>query len=152
MSIPILTTKLHIPSSLPTVVKRSHLIKQLDDGLLGITLEAQTRFRVVNFSERENTLLEGEVEWLTDRSTKADESFAMLQALLERILDHYQIEVSNLKDKLSDANWLSYRLSEYLPLDASVKQDLLEQPDSLARLSELERILGDNALVDMQAQ
>lgn len=33
MSIPILSTKLHIPSSLPTVVKRSRLMEQLDGGL-----------------------------------------------------------------------------------------------------------------------
>ena len=125
---------------------------QLDDGLLGITVEAQKRFQVQAFSERRNKLLEGEIIWLEDDAVPTDESFALLQALLQRILEHYEIEVAELNDKLSDAAWLSYRLAEYLPLDSKVKQGLLETHESVARLTELERLLGDNKMLEIPEQ
>ena len=39
---------------------------RLENGLLGITAKAERRFRVIEFSERENTLLEGLVDWIED--------------------------------------------------------------------------------------
>lgn len=123
---------------------------QLEDGLLGITVEAGKRFKVEKFSRRENKLLQGKVNWLEEKEIRTEERFALLQSLLRRIFEHYELEIADLDTKLDNANWLSYRLAEYLPMDIALKQNLLEITDSQSRLLELEQILADNSIVETE--
>src|SRR5258705_9103654 len=54
----------------------------------------------------------------------------LLQKLIERVGDeHFSAE-----RHFDDANWVSYRLAEILPIKLSVKQKLLEVNDSEVRL------------------
>jgi uncharacterized protein len=48
--------------------------------------------------------------------------------------------------RLDDAAWVGYRLAEVLPLDARVKQELLEINDAGARLSRLHGLLEKQGL------
>jgi Lon protease-like protein len=48
--------------------------------------------------------------------------------------------------RLDDAAWVGYRLAEVLPLDASVKQELLELTDAGARLERLRAVLVQQGL------
>ena len=47
---------------------------------------------------------------------------------------------------MDDAAWIGYRLAELLPLEASVKQELLEAPDAGARLERLRGLLVKQGL------
>ena len=115
---------------------------QLEDGLLGITAKAERRFRINEFSERENTLLEGLVEWVEeDLVPENAQKYKVLQDLLTRVLSHFEIEYADLESKLNDPLWLGYRLAEFLPLEPRLKQELLEMTDYSERLARLQELL-----------
>jgi Lon protease-like protein len=117
---------------------------QLEDGLLGITAKAERRFRINEFSERENTLLEGLVEWVEeDLVPENAQKYKVLQDLLTRVLSHFEIEYADLESKLNDPLWLGYRLAEFLPLEPRLKQELLEMTDYSERLARLQELLKD---------
>jgi Lon protease-like protein len=117
---------------------------QLEDGLLGITAKAERRFRINEFSERENTLLEGLVEWVEEDLVPENvKKYKVLQDLLTRVLSHFEIEYADLESKLNDPLWLGYRLAEFLPLEPRLKQELLEMTDYSERLARLQELLKD---------
>jgi hypothetical protein len=61
--------------------------------------------------------------------------------ILPRVLEQIIAEAGPLYEALdtnyADTNWIGYRLAEILPLALPVRQHLLEQDDSLARLREI---------------
>jgi uncharacterized protein len=118
---------------------------RLEDGLLGITAKAELRFRVNEFSVRENTLLEGHVDWLEEVLVPENaENYKILQELLSRVLSHFEVEYEDQESKLRDPSWLGYRLAEFLPLEAQFKQELLEMNDSSQRLTRLQEALKES--------
>jgi len=122
---------------------------RLDDGLLGITTQAETRFRVEQFSERANTLLEAKIQWLEeDEVHNIGEDYHALQLLLTRIFEHYGISYEDQAQGLQESAWLGYRLAELLPLDLNERQAILEIDDSLKRLSKLQHILNESDAVE----
>lgn len=117
---------------------------RLDDGLLGITAVAERRFRVERFSQRPNRLLQGHIRWLEeDQNCEIGDNYQTLQALLTRVLDHFEIRYEDQAQRLEDPAWLGFRLAEFLPLQSSTKQALLEMEDSLQRLAQLQRVLNE---------
>ena len=54
--------------------------------------------------------------------------------LLENVSEHYPHAG---QDELGDSDWVACRLSELLPLELPVKQDLLEMDDPMDRLDQL---------------
>ena len=50
--------------------------------------------------------------------------------------------------ELDDPQWVSYRLAEVLPIDARVKQELLEIDDTTERLARLRAVLVEKGLVE----
>ena len=118
---------------------------QLDNGLLGITVEAEQRFVVENYSRRANTLLQGEVSWLEDKPGDViEERFEVLRDFMVRVLDHYEISYQDQDRKINDNRWLSYRLAEYLPFALDEKQALLELDDNNLRLQRIHNVLEEN--------
>ena len=118
---------------------------QLDNGLLGITVEAEQRFVVENYSRRANTLLQGEVSWLEDKPGDViEERFEVLRDFMVRVLDHYEISYQDQDRKINENRWLSYRLAEYLPFALDEKQALLELDDNNLRLQRIHNVLEEN--------
>jgi uncharacterized protein len=124
---------------------------KLEDGLLGITAVAGERFRVKHFSERSNGLLEGRIQWLTQEPKVAEieQKYHSLQLLLSQIFEHYDIECEDKDNLLQDADWLTYRLTEMLPLDLQSKQILLEMDDSQQRLSHLQQMINETNITQL---
>ena len=123
---------------------------RLDDGLLGITVEASRRFRVEQFSERANKLLQGDIQWLDEiENCEVGHQYLDLQELMGRVLDHFDISYENQQQKLEDPTWLGYRLVEFLPLDPGAKQALLEMSDTHQRLGQLQKVLNESNFADM---
>ena len=64
----------------------------------------------------------------------AAEPPAVLVELLEKLIERVGDDHFTAERQFEDANWVSYRLAEILPIKLSVKQKLLEVNDSEVRL------------------
>lgn len=116
-----------------------------EDGLLGITVEGRRRFRVERTRVRDDGLVIGDVAWQPGPAPAAvRDEHALLSVLLARVLDKAGIEHEGAgKGRLADADWVGWRLAEWLPLSAAEKQQLLELDDPHARLQCLVERLPD---------
>ena len=109
---------------------------QTPDGLLAITALGERRFHVEQVKIRSNGLIVGEVSWLpkTELVSVAPEYF-VLSRILQRVLD--KADISFDKNQLEDADWVSWRLGEWLPLSNLERQALLQESEVTVRLQSL---------------
>jgi Lon protease-like protein len=115
---------------------------RLDDGLLGITVLGEERFRVLEARVRPNKLAECTAQVLADESSMVvPPPFQPLAELLHTLIDRFAPQYGNLSQRYDDASWVSYRLSELLPVPLSSKQHFLELEDPLVRLEQLRAVL-----------
>jgi uncharacterized protein len=109
---------------------------QTPDGLLAITGLGERRFHVEQVKVRSNGLAIGEVTWLSESpgSIIAPQYFVLSQ-ILQRVLE--KAEISFDKQQLESADWVSWRLAEWLPLSNIERQELLQESDTELRLQNL---------------
>ncbi|HEX4853138.1 MAG TPA: LON peptidase substrate-binding domain-containing protein [Arenimonas sp.] len=107
-----------------------------DDGLLGITVEGRRRFHVDRTRVRNDGLLLGDVSWRPEPAPEAlRDEHALLSVLLARILDKAGLEHDGVgKGSLAEAAHVGWRLAEWLPLDPTERQQLLQLDDPHERL------------------
>jgi Lon protease-like protein len=115
----------------------------LEDGLLGVAAIGTVRFETQNAWQEDDGLFRAEVRVLEEAPhCVVPEAYSVLSDVLgrfmEKVSEHYPDYVP---EKLQDAAWLGYRLSELLPLAGIEKQHLLELNDPLERLQNLLEIL-----------
>lgn len=119
---------------------------QLPNGLLGITVEGQRKFTVMDCWSRDDKLLMASVQWSADDfigqpplplSSEQDG----LVDLLRDLMAHPLIESLGLQMDYNDQRQLGWRLSELLPVPAHQKQKLLEINDTAERLREIENLV-----------
>jgi len=112
--------------------------EQRPDGLLGILACGRERVRVLAHERRPDGLMVGQVEPVAEWPPLAlPLEYASLAGLLERLLDQLGTPWSHLERKIGDSAWVAGRLTELLPLDLQLKQELLEEDDPLQRLQRL---------------
>ena len=112
--------------------------EQRPDGLLGILACGRERVRILAHERRTDGLLVGDVETLPDwPALELPLEYASLAGLLERLLDQLGAPWSHLERRIGDSAWVAGRLTELLPLDLRIKQELLEEDDPLQRLQRL---------------
>jgi len=112
------------------------------NGLLGITILGQRRFRLLATHVRPDNLIHGDIQWLDDDDAVAvpvPETFRSLHSLLARHLDRQAGTAG--ADWMKDAAWLGYRLAELIPASQQVQQQLLEMAEPLTRLTYLQQML-----------
>ncbi len=116
-----------------------------DDGLLGITVEGRRRFHVERTRVRSDGLIVADVRWLPDPGeARVREEHALLGVLLARILDKAGVEHDGIgKGRLAEAEFVGWRLAEWLPLSAAERQWLLQLDDPHERLQQLVERLPD---------
>lgn len=122
--------------------------EQRDDGLLGINVNGEQRFRIHASEVLPNQLLRAEVELLAPEPPCAvPADCASLVGLLQGILEQLDFPYARLERRYDDAAWLGARLAELLPLKLELKQYLLQMNEPLARLERLRAIMesGDYA-------
>lgn len=80
----------------------------------------------------------GEVQWLAEPvpSAVAPEHLPLAR-LLRRVLQELGDTARHLDADFDDAGWVSNRLAEFLPLERSAQQQLLELEDPQQRMSVL---------------
>lgn len=116
--------------------------QQLDNGLLGITVEGESKVSVVRSWQQEDGLNVGDVECLLEEAeSEVPARFNELPSVLKALFRHPVIRDLNMDIDYGDARDVGWRLTELLPLDKQEKQKLVELQDPLERLSRLQELL-----------
>ena len=123
---------------------------QLENGLLGITVEGMSKFRIGDCWQADTGLLQAEVEFsqidgVGIESIPLDDQFSGLSDLLQNLENHPLVEQKNLSidyDNLWDLGW---RLSELIPIEIEQRQHLLELDDPWERIESIEQLVSDLA-------
>jgi uncharacterized protein len=114
-------------------------------GLFHLTARGGQRFRIRETHVASSHLISAAVELIPpDLETHVVDALCRdaLRAVIEKIgADRFPRPA-----RIDDAAWVGYRLSEVLPLDASVKQELLELTDAGKRLERLHLLLVKQGL------
>ena len=115
-------------------------------GLFELRARGTERFRLLHTQTAANGLITGSVERIPADPSAAPVDEACRE-VLKLIID--RVGAANFPQpiKLDDASWISYRLAEILPLEAQVKQSLLEVTDTGMRLDRLREILLQLGLI-----
>jgi len=116
---------------------------QLPNGLLGITVEGQTTFQIVESWREDNDLCKAEVVFRDFDSVNSDpvdvgEQFQEYVDLLQGLSRHPAIEELKLNISFENLREIVWRLSELLPISNRDKQALLELSDPFDRLEQIE--------------
>ena len=119
-----------------------------EQGILNLRTHGSQRFRILARETSTQGLISADVELIPpDARIAMPEKFASCARLLEMVvLDQGKLVFAE-PHAFDDAAWVSYRLTEILPVPLVAKQKLLELSDSLARLSILQRFLESRGLV-----
>lgn len=129
------------PYEVGTLVRISYFDRRAD-GLLGITVNGERRFRIVDSVVLPNQLRRGEVELLPpEGDCTLPEAYRSMAEPLQQILEQLDYPYAKLERRYDDAVWLGARLAELLPLRLELKQYLLQMDDPLARLERLRAVL-----------
>jgi hypothetical protein len=115
-------------------------------GLLKIRALGGERFRLTGTRTAANGLVRGEGEWLPHLPSALSPDFVkateFLKTIVERSAEHFSAPFN-----YADAGWVSFRLTEILPIRVDAKQKLLELDDGNQRMEVLMRFLNAQKLV-----
>ncbi len=111
----------------------------LPDGLLGITVQGGRRFHVERTRVRDNGLIVADVAWLSEPApVPLAIEHDLLATLLRRLIEHMGGAHARVDAAAyEDAAWVSWRLTELLPIALGDRQALLQELDPEARLQRL---------------
>ena len=109
-----------------------------DDGLLGISVQSEGRFRILSTKVQPNQLIRAEVELLEEYPAQTFPSeyrlaIDLLRDIITKVGGHY----AEIPPNYDDPAWVGNRLAELLPIDLIQKQHLLQMDDPLQRLERL---------------
>ncbi len=116
---------------------------QLPNGLLGITIEGGERFDLYDTTTREDGLVVGEVEIKPAvEPVRMTEAWLSLLDVLRSLETHPHIERMKLRVDYNNAWEVAYTLLQLLPLEESLKYELLGLDTVEGVMSELNIILN----------
>jgi len=117
-------------------------------GILMITAHGTRRFRIIDSTVGSNNLLEASVELLAESGpTPLPPERERLLPLLRRVVADLGSERLPAPHYYDEAEWVGYRITDFLPIQNLAKQKLLELDDPLARLEILEKYLDQRKLL-----
>jgi Lon protease-like protein len=111
--------------------------EQLPDGLLGVMCRGERRFRLLNRSTQPDGLHMGAVDWLDNEHCPVPERHRPLVGVLRRVVPRLGSLQQHLQPDYADADWVSNRFADLMPLDIATRQQLLETDSAGARLDML---------------
>ena len=109
-------------------------------GMFQIVARGGDRFRIHDMRVAPNHLISAQVEVIPSDSGTGSVDH-LCREVLQAIIDKVGAERFPAPLGLDDPAWVGYRLAELLPLDARVKQELLEAAGAGARLERLHGLL-----------
>ena len=115
---------------------------QLEDGLLGITVEGQDIVKISNTSLDNENLLRGEIERLdSEKEYLIPQKYTTLSKFYKKIYPMIKTFIHYKEERFADASWVSYRLTECLPIDLETKCNLIGTSNSIDRLEKINTIM-----------
>ena len=116
-------------------------------GILQVRATGEGRFRILERHVAESGLITGQVIPIPDDDNTAGPEFAQCSDFLRKVLArignaHFTGEV-----RFDDPSWVSFRITEILPISQIIKQKMLELTDARMRLEILHRVLLDKQLI-----
>lgn len=114
-------------------------------GVFHLLARGEERFRIRDMRVEPSQLIAASVE-LIPSDTRRDEIDPVCGDLLRTLIEKAGAEHFPAPLRLDDATWVGYRLAEVLPIDAAVRQELLELMDARERLARLKGILVQQGL------
>jgi uncharacterized protein len=114
-------------------------------GLFHLIARGGQRFRILQTQVAPNHLISASIE-LIPPDAMLHEVDELCREVLQAVIERVGAERFPAPLRLDDAAWVGYRLAEVLPLEAGVKQQLLEMQDPQARLVRLRTLLGKQGL------
>lgn len=114
-------------------------------GVFHLLAQGEERFYIRNMRVEPNQLIAASVE-LIPPDTGRDAVDPVCGELLRTIIEKVGADRFPAPLRLDDAAWVGYRLAEVLPLDAAVRQKLLELTDAQERLARLRQVLLQEGL------
>lgn len=114
---------------------------QMDDGLLGITVIGERRFRVDRYEVQKDNLCVGEVTLLDEDDELLPTAYQNFSELLKEIGNRYELPFTHEPERFEEARWVSDRLAELLPFELSAKQSLLEMDSARNRFDYMQALL-----------
>ena len=119
-----------------------------DLGVLRVTVNGEARFRIIEQRVEKSGLIIGLVQEIeTDTVSESSELEACAKFL--KIVLAQVSGVNRVHDEalFNDASWVSFRLTELLPFNTTIKQKMLELTDAKMRLEVLYRFLREQQLI-----
>ncbi len=117
-------------------------------GVLNVVTRGERRFRILSREANAQGLVCADVEWLApEEEAVVPDEYAGCVTLLKMIAEDSRFAALSADAHYESATWVSYRLSEVLPIPARVKQMLLELTGSVPRLQVLHGFLKQQGLV-----
>lgn len=113
-----------------------------NDGMLGITLKGEQRFRILSTETQRNQLILADVELLDIiNNDESEHDSEQLTELLDRILSKLTPPFTTMDKHYDDLEWVSARLIELLPLKLHEKQQMLNIGSVNERINSLYPLL-----------
>jgi Lon protease-like protein len=116
----------------------------LPNGLLGITVKAETKVSINNICKLEDGLhianIKPEIDPEVDNQALLAEYPEMIN-ILSQIIKHPKVNELPIKVDFNSADSVAYHLAGLIPLSLSQKQNLLEAFDAAQRLSMLSKYI-----------
>ena len=116
---------------------------QLDNGLLGITVQGGQRFRPLKCWREDSGLVRAEVELLAETPREPMiEAWEPMRTVLRGLEAHPHVQRIGLPADMDDAWQVAYSLVQLLPLEESLKAELLEIENIEELMRELDLLLN----------
>jgi len=118
--------------------------EMLENGLLGITIEAKHRVRVSNPCAQDDGLMTGEIETLPpvdDADMDSNIRIADLVDTLKQLEQHPYIEKQAMEVDYTCTQDVCDKLSQLLPVDPLIKQSLLEINTTAEKIDRLRQLI-----------
>ena len=119
--------------------------EQLDNGLLGITIQSKHKVLIRNTTAQHDGLLRGDIEIITETDDPTGnllKKYSHLNDMLADLTKHPFLSASYSNINYQSSNEVSYRLSEFLPSSNQYKQELLETSNIEDRFIKIEGIIN----------
>jgi Lon protease-like protein len=116
-------------------------------GILQIRARGRERFRLLSHTVARSGLLIGTVAMIPNELSGDCPELAACASFLEKVLTQTQSDHAA-GARYDDASWVSFRLTELLPFNETVRQKMLELTDARIRIEILHRFLARQRLLE----
>tara|TARA_B100000029_G_scaffold491248_1_gene551182 strand:+ start:4896 stop:5504 length:609 start_codon:yes stop_codon:yes gene_type:complete len=116
---------------------------QLENGLLGITVQGKYRIKIIDRRVQEDGLVIGDsIEHPEeDESVSLEPKYKEIWKILREISDHEEIKKLNLNIDFDNSSSVAYNLASLLPITPPERQNILEFQSNTDRFEHLQKIV-----------